>query len=509
MPEKITKNICYLNFCSISSFFFPTLLDDAIINSKDLKHNVLFVYCDGELPACDANPTHSKMICTECIYLTKSKLKKDYCQELKIAKLSSFITSEVGEQIASLQFNFQSLEDIKKISYKGMNIGLGTVSSFVSKTRNLNPVFDKDVNLMFINLLKGACFVTEAVEKIITKSVFDRIKFCNGRLTSERAVYESALKLKIDFNVLELTSSSKAFNFKKIEFYNSQVHSIEANTDKIEEYWISNSENRINADNFYIKRRLGEYASDKVYVKNQQKGLLPINWDSRKRNFVIFNSSEDEFYSIGGTWNKFKVFENQYKGIKYIIESTKSNSSIHYFLRIHPNLKDVKYKYVTDLLNGFSNYNNITIIPPDSPISTYDLIDNSEKCIVFGSSVGVEATYWNKPVILLNGSLYFYLNVAYYPKNMNDLKELLYAKLDPKPKLGSLKYAHYIFGGRGVEFKYINPNSNVIKILNRQILLHNYLSIGNMIIRVLFRVLRVKDRKKIIDLNRKLYIEKT
>jgi hypothetical protein len=223
------------------------------------------------------------------------------------------------------------------------------------------------------------------------------------------------------------------------------------------------------ASEYFEKKRKGEMAADVVYTVDQIHDLLPSNWDSTKRNYVIFNSSEDEFFCIGESFDKYKIFENQVKGIHYLVEKTASDPTIHYYLRVHPNLKNIKFKYHTGLTSLFADYPNITVIPASSPISTYKLIDHCEKVIVFGSTTGAEANYWGKPVILLGGSLYHHLNVAYYPQNFIDLDALLLARLEPKPRLGALKFGLYFFGKRGQPYKYVNFNYKMVKIGNKQL----------------------------------------
>ena len=225
-------------------------------------------------------------------------------------------------------------------------------------------------------------------------------------------------------------------------------------------------------------------------TKNQSKGLLPGLWNADKRNFVIFNSSEDEFFSIGGQWDNYKIFDSQLDGICYLVESTRNNNAIHFYLRIHPNLKNIKYKYVTDITNRLKGFDNITVISGDSPVSTYTLIDNAEKCIVFGSSVGVEANYWNKPVILLGGSMYFNLDVAYYPSSLKDLDLLVLQRLEPKSNIGALKFGLYVFGKRGTDFKYIDFSFTIYKIFDKTFILNNYLSYNGLVIKTFYRLLR-------------------
>jgi hypothetical protein len=309
--------------------------------------------------------------------------------------------------------------------------------------------------------------LTDAAHQMIKQYRPDRICIFNGRFNGIRPVFEVAQQKNIQTIVIDCTFSNAREQQRKVQFIDTLPHDIEQNAEKIENYWsnFSGEEDReLVASRFFERRRQGQTASDNVYTTNQKAEQLPEDWDESKRNFVIFNSSEDEFFSIGEAIDKYKIFENQIEGIKYIIQSTAGRSDIHYYLRIHPNLDKLKYGYHTNLASIFRPYANISIIPADSPVSTYKLIESCEKVIVFGSTVGVEATYWNKPVILLAGAFYFKLDTAYYPKSMNELDELLISKLEPKPIIGALKYGLYLFGERGTPYKYFNYNLKILKV---------------------------------------------
>jgi hypothetical protein len=100
-----------------------------------------------------------------------------------------------------------------------------------------------------------------------------------------------------------------------------------------------------------------------------------------------------------------------------------------FLLKITPKPKDVKkYKYVTDGTQIGQGFNNITIISGDS---TDQLTSNwpCRKGCRFGSTVGVEASYWNKPV-LLAGAMYINLDVAYYPSSLKIWSSLILRRLE-------------------------------------------------------------------------------
>ena len=156
----------------------------------------------------------------------------------------------------------------------------------------------------------------------------------------------------------------------------------------------------------------------------QDSSLLPENFDRSKRNVVIFNSSEDEFISVGREFDKYKIFETQLDGIIAILDKLKG-SDINVFLRIHPNLTTVKTKEIDVLLGLDKRYENLTVIPPASKVSTYSLIKNADKVVTFGSTVGVEAVYWGTPSILLGASFYRNLGCCYVPKTLAEAIKLL------------------------------------------------------------------------------------
>ena len=113
----------------------------------------------------------------------------------------------------------------------------------------------------------------------------------------------------------------------------------------------------------------------------------------------------------------------------------------HVYLRIHPNLKGLQASYHTDLYKLQNS--RLTVIPPESPISSYALMDMADKVLVMGSTMGAESCFWGKPVINLHKSEYYYLNVGYNPQTREELVQMLGEDLTPKPKDGALKYGYY------------------------------------------------------------------
>jgi hypothetical protein len=228
---------------------------------------------------------------------------------------------------------------------------------------------------------------------------------------------------------------------------------VEYNVAMMEKNWaepaLSDSEKRTIGESFFIKRRGGSVAGDVVYTTKQIKGLLPDGLDQTKKNIIIFNSSEDEFAAVGDEHYGMSLFPSQLAGVRRILELYQERTDIHFYLRLHPNLEKIRYKYHTGYYELAKQFNNLTVIPPASPVSSYALLDEAEKVIIFGSTIGVESVYWGKPVILLANSFYSFLDLFYKPKTEEELHVLIDSHLAPKDNLPAVKFGLYVMRYNG------------------------------------------------------------
>jgi hypothetical protein len=114
-----------------------------------------------------------------------------------------------------------------------------------------------------------------------------------------------------------------------------------------------------------------------------------------------------------------------------------------------------------------NEYDNITVIPAWSNASTYTVMENCDKVISFGSTMGIESSYWGKPSILLGPSSYFYDDVAYIPKTKEEILDLLKMDLRPKFNIEILKFGAYILNKDPLleEYSTVNYHSSKINLL--------------------------------------------
>lgn len=422
-----------------NSVLFTFEIDSIISDSKENEVTVLF--CDGCVNRCNDNVFGLRLLCSECKKRTLAVL--DSIPNIKILKASNFFDSDLKYK----KYNYNSLGELNKIQYNGFEIGYGVSSYYISLTRNLNPDITPKLKKLLDVWLENSMKYADIANKVITKE-FDMVYVPNGRMFDAKPFQEAAFAKGIPVILGECATNMQG-QYVRMNFNNVRVHSVEGNSRNINTFWNSSNipidERRKIAASFFEKRSNAIKTNDKVYVKNQEKGLLPANWNEHKTNIAIFNSSEDEFAAIGGDYEIGNLFDSQLSGIKYVLENTK-DPSIHFYLRIHPNLMNIKYKYHTDLYNLPEQYNNVTVIPGNSPVSSYTLMSSCDRVITFGSTMGIEAAYAGKPAMVLHTCFYSYLGVNFVPKTLNEVVDFIYGKINFEPiRENVLKYSYYYF----------------------------------------------------------------
>ena len=155
-----------------------------------------------------------------------------------------------------------------------------------------------------------------------------------------------------------------------------------------------------------------------------------------------------------GEWEN-ELYANQNDAIRAIItEFTERDPNVHFYLRMHPNLGKVDNQQTKELYDLQSD--NFTLIRPFDPVDSFAMVENCEKSITFGSTIGVEATFWGKPSILFGKSFYDDIDCVYKPNSYEQLFTwIANPNLPPKPKENALKYGLFV-NTYGVDTKTFN-----------------------------------------------------
>ena len=229
---------------------------------------------------------------------------------------------------------------------------------------------------------------------------------------------------------------------------------------EIMRHWNKNRGNDEDVKKYFLYRKNNLLKNNQAsHVFNQSKTLLPDNWNENKINIVYFISSQDEYAANGGEWFNSVYKDQNYSLVKISKDFLKKNveNKYHLWIRIHPYLKGVKWKFNTDMFK-FSEFKNIDVIKPESPISTYRLMEKCDKVLGYHSITTVEANFWRKPSMLLGRQYFENMNCCHRANNHQDVIDFIFSnKHKLKPKINSLKIASFWIHG-GINQKYFGGN---------------------------------------------------
>jgi hypothetical protein len=417
-----------------------------MLSHKEKGQQVFVLRCLGEIEYCISNPESKQKKCQKCIRRFNRGINKIKLGRNNIIKLPA---KSFSKQIPE---KFNNIEELKRFKIDHANIGMGVASSLISISHDykFDTIEHKDQTN---KLLQTALYIYRASLEILNNIKPNLVYIFNGRFSELHAAIKACEKLSIPY----ITHDRGANIYKYSLFDNCLPHNHNNLNRQIESCWRKSDNNKYKiGEKWFSDRRAGVDQAWPSHLKNQISFLMPSSFDKTKQNIAIFNSSLDEFEAIPGWENQ--IYDNEIKALNKIFEDFKGEEDYHFYLRIHPNLgtnKNRQLREIEDIQK--KNYKNVDFIWPDDPIDTYSLIDNCDKSLVFGSTVGVEACFWDKPSILAGRAFYENLDCAYIAKSHDNLIELIKADLKPKDKKGAIKYGLWE-SSRGIPFKYYKPD---------------------------------------------------
>lgn len=402
------------------------------------------VYCNEELPVCDSNPLHDTLLCLQC----KSTIR--YSFERAGVPLTHLHTLSLGKGLEEIPIpHFKDIEELKRFSLEGIEAGLASASTLITLEHDAYPDVVKNRKYIVdsIGVFKK---IYDAISKAIDTLKPDQFYVFNGRTVTLSAAFLAAQHKKIDTLVGERDNFRTYILLENASGVDIQFakKSIDAFKKKMEK----DPEAEKLANDWFIDNRNGNKEQLLNYLRQQLVGKVPP-LDRTKHNVAIFTSTEWEVAAARGWEHPF--FKDQTEGIKYILSKI-TVPSVHFYLRIHPNLGNFNNSQMRELAS--LHYPNLTIIQPGADIDTYALMEACDTVLTFGSTVGIEAAYWGKPSVLLGRAFWEGLGAVYIPQSRADALTLLTKKMEPKSRELALPYGYW-WKRRGTAFQYIKPQN--------------------------------------------------
>lgn len=423
---------------------------EIILDYKQKGYKIYLIQCDEEYKSGCIYCPQFKCNTSDCTFC-----KKIIQNGLKLINLENFKKLKMKKKDYNLNIpKFKSLNELKNYKIENFDIGLAVMSNIFFKTKNTCFSLKDNKNKKYIKeLILLSYQVYKSIIEYIQIYNFDEIYVFNGRFDILRAVLRAAQKLNCTVKVIEAAGVMNKYTVTN----DTYPHNLEYQQKLLNKLWEkekSYEKKEKMAKKWFLERKKGQDQGDISYIKHQIKNLLPSNFNNKKRNITIFISSEHEISTIPGYENN--LFKNQLEAIKFIINNFQNKNNYHFYIRVHPNLKNSKDCTLQKLKKTVQKINNFSIIEAESAVDSYYLLEKSEKIITFGSTIGIEAIFYKKPSILIGKTIYADDVSLYIPKTRQEAIQYIEKKLEPLNPIMAIKYGYYQMT-RGIPYKYYVP----------------------------------------------------
>ena len=359
--------------------------------------------------------------------------------------IDSFSKAErkAAEQEArTLTHSVQTTDEFLKIGYREFHdIGWGALSSAISVRRDSTISYPHGKKLL-LAYLASSIMLYQRITALIEEERPDQILLFNGRFATTRPAMRAAENCGIPWLIHERGRDKNHYWVP-----NYQPHNFQARQRDMISSWRPDLEEL--AHDFFQDRRNRIEREWHSFTKDQKVGKLPPAMKGAGEWLTFFTSSDDELVAIGNEYRN-KFFPTQSDALKSVYEVTENLTNLRLCIRVHPHVakKSRNDKSAWDKLK----LPGAIVIGPTEDIDSYALIERSKIVACYGSTIGVEATYWRRPSMLLGTSFYDKLDVATLVKNEDEIHE--YCQRPVVHSIaGALIYGAY-FRTFGEKFKY-------------------------------------------------------
>jgi hypothetical protein len=418
------------------------------------QDDVTVVICQAELSSCDRNPLHILDYCIRC--MRKSHRGLGLLRQPVTQIPVSYLPKWAEETEASQVESYENTDHLQEWQVGAFDVGSAIASSLITWKRDADATLQENYELLR-KLADVSLRLYRGVAEWLPTEKIDRVYVFNGRYAPMRAIVRACQQRHVDVYTHDRGCNLQHYAL----FENTLPHDRELFRRNAESAWVSADKTRrtqVAAEWYHARAKGGPVGAWASFISEQSEGQMPVNWESAKgRRISAFTSSGHEFAAVGPEW-KNELFDSQLEGLKYVISDLQNelaNEQIHLFVRIHPNQGNAHTSEEANLLALACK--GVTVIPARSDVSTYRLMKESDAVLTFGSTTGIEATFWGVPAILAGQSYYRPLGGAYIATSKDHLLSLLKTDLEPKGKEAALKYAYYM-ATYGTKYDYFQAN---------------------------------------------------
>jgi hypothetical protein len=366
----------------------------------------------------------------------------------RILKVFRYETPENKFNLWASDQNISVVEMSKKLPVDDFSADLksdlhdSVKSAVVTLTRDNAPDYKRKKVLRLVKkiTLEGMYAFENVRQASDQVGGYRRIFIPNGRFPHQKLA---------ELGAINACKSTEIWHYEKGEPPNGMYlrpyapqNRIESQQDAVDMTINISSDEIVDCANRWLEKRIDPSSNE--FSRLWDKGNLKDSNKSDSLCMGIFTSSQDEFVALGPDWQRHK-WVDQYHGVESMIQIAQK-LDIRVLLRVHPNLSTKSHNYYQDEVSAIKKLEKkfplMKVYWPDDAVNTYEILRKIDVCVVWDSTVGLEASALGIPTYCLATSRY---------SLVADVKEVLSKDELPNGsifwkvnKLGAQRFINYV-----------------------------------------------------------------
>jgi len=202
---------------------------------------------------------------------------------------------------------------------------------------------------------------------------------------------------------------------------------------------------------WFVNRQEHNEPGLRVFVDMQERGRLE-GLPKCERLVAFFSSSPDEIAELDLNWDEFHG--SQPAALAVLAKAIRAHPGTELVVRTHPHMRLKPSTDLEDWRTAVASAQPSAHFDAADPLDSYALMRAADVVVTYGSTVGVEAAYLGKPVIILGPSAYDRIGCATRASNPEQVTLALKSPVGHSPD-NALPYG-LMMQRRGFNFEHVH-----------------------------------------------------
>ena len=392
---------------------------------------VVYFACHSGMSHCvlgtNRQNIHKSPPCKSCIYQSKTLYKN-----VQIFERSNIQASSVNwfdyQHDARLKSAIKSLPVRELMTFEWQNIPLGALClpglRWILRIHHLND--NEGTRYLLREYILSAWNVAQKFSKLLDETSPRAVIVFNGQFFPEATARYIAQQrgIRVITHEVGLQPASAFFTDGEATAYPIAIP----------ESFELNAEQNAKLDAYLTKRFQGDFSMagikfwadmkrlDEAFLAKAAhfKQIVPVFTN------VIFDTSQPHANT---------VFSDMFAWLDSVLGIIKSHPETLFVIRAHPDETRTRKESRETVqgwvqANGIDNLENVVFVAPKETLSSYELIQKSKFVMVYNSTIGLEASLMDKPVLCAGKARFTQYSTVFFPQTVEEQRRKMKEFLD-------------------------------------------------------------------------------